>query len=86
MDIREQRQLNPVADEVAALIAVVRPILTATLYALKREVVKEAAAMRMSNFSCCRACTRRAMVIVGYALNMASMKPLADAIRAFLSE
>jgi hypothetical protein len=42
MDIREQRQLNPVADEVAALIAVVRPILTATLYALKREVVKEA--------------------------------------------
>jgi len=42
MDIREQRQQNPVADEVLALTAIVRPILTGTLYALKKEVVAEA--------------------------------------------
>ena len=39
MYIREQRQRNPVADEVLALTAVVRPILTGTLYALKQEIV-----------------------------------------------
>ncbi len=42
MYIREQRQQNRVADEVSALTAVVRPILTGTLYALKTEVVAEA--------------------------------------------
>jgi hypothetical protein len=42
MHIREQRQRNPVADEVLALTAVVRPILTGTLYALKQEIVAEA--------------------------------------------
>jgi hypothetical protein len=42
MYIREQLQQNPVADEVLALTAVVRPILTGTLYALKTEVVTEA--------------------------------------------
>src|SRR5262249_34126746 len=42
MYIREQRQQNPVADEVLALTAVVRPVLTGTLYALKNEVVSEA--------------------------------------------
>ena len=41
MQIREQRQLNPVTDEVLALTAVVRPILTGTLYALKADVVAE---------------------------------------------
>lgn len=41
MRVREQRQLNPVADEVLALTAVVRPILTGTLYALKRETVED---------------------------------------------
>lgn len=41
MQIREQSQLNPVADEVLALTAVVRPILTGTLYALKKTVVGE---------------------------------------------
>jgi hypothetical protein len=41
MRIREQRQLNPVANEVLALTAVVRPILTGTLHALKAEVVAE---------------------------------------------
>ena len=42
MYIREQRQQNPVADEVAALTAIVRPILIGTLYALKQEVVAQA--------------------------------------------
>lgn len=41
VEIRVETQLNPVADEVAALIAVVRPILEGTLYALKRDVVQE---------------------------------------------
>ena len=39
--IREEKQINPVADEVLALTAVVRPILKAVLYSLKVEVVKE---------------------------------------------
>jgi hypothetical protein len=42
MRVQEQRQLNPVTDEVLALTAVVRPILTGTLYALKADVVAEA--------------------------------------------
>ena len=42
MDFRRERQLNPVAeDEVAALIAVVRPILMGILYSLKGEVVAQ---------------------------------------------
>ena len=42
MQVREQRQLNAVSDQVLALTAVVRPILTGTLYALKAEVVAQA--------------------------------------------
>src|SRR5262249_21783759 len=42
MRVREQKQLNPVQDEVLALTAVVRPILAGTLYALKADVVEEA--------------------------------------------
>lgn len=38
---RFERQLNPVADEVSALTAVVRPILQGVLFALKSEVVRE---------------------------------------------
>jgi hypothetical protein len=41
MQIRQERQLNPVSDEVLALTAVVRPILTGVLYALKDEVVQQ---------------------------------------------
>jgi hypothetical protein len=41
MRVRQEKQLNPVSDEVLALTAIVRPILTGTLYALKRELVKE---------------------------------------------
>lgn len=41
MQVRLENQLNPVADEVLALTAVVRPILVGTLFALRREVVQE---------------------------------------------
>ena len=41
MRIHQERQLNPVADEVLALTAVVRPILTGVLYALKEDVIRE---------------------------------------------
>lgn len=41
MQLRLELQSNPVADEVAALTAVVRPILEGTLYALKADVVSE---------------------------------------------
>ncbi len=42
MDIRAERQQNPVADEVSALVAVVRPILLGLLWGLKGEVAAEA--------------------------------------------
>ena len=41
MRVREHRQLNPVADEVLALTAVVRPILSGVLYSLREDVVAE---------------------------------------------
>ena len=41
MRIQRERQLNPVADEVLALTAVVRPILKGVLYALKKDVAEE---------------------------------------------
>ena len=42
MQLRLEFQLNPVGDEVAALTAVIRPILRGTLYALKGEAVEDA--------------------------------------------
>jgi hypothetical protein len=39
--IREEQQINPVSDEVLALVAVVQPILLGVLYSLKGEVVRE---------------------------------------------
>lgn len=42
MQIRVEKQQSPVADEVAALFAVVRPILEGLLYGLKGDVVAEA--------------------------------------------
>lgn len=42
MRVHQEKQLNPVADEVAALTAVVRPILTGVLYALKTDIVMQA--------------------------------------------
>lgn len=41
LNVRSEVQQNAVADEVSALIAVVRPILTGLLYSLKQEVVDE---------------------------------------------
>ncbi len=42
VQIRSEERLNPVADEVSAITAVVRPILTGILYSLKSDVVAEA--------------------------------------------
>jgi hypothetical protein len=39
MRIRLEEQVNPVADDVLALVAVVQPILVGVLFALKQEVV-----------------------------------------------
>ena len=41
IDLRIESQQNPVADEVSALIAVVRPILTGLLFSLKQDVAQE---------------------------------------------
>ncbi|OCJ67947.1 hypothetical protein A6U97_04385 [Agrobacterium tumefaciens] len=41
MEVRKQQQLNPIGDEVAALTAIVRPLLSGLLYALKADVVSE---------------------------------------------
>ncbi|MBK6358205.1 MAG: hypothetical protein IPF44_16610 [Betaproteobacteria bacterium] len=41
INVRVETQLNPVADEVSAIVAVIRPILYGLLHALKREVVEE---------------------------------------------
>ena len=41
IDLRIETQQNPVADDVSALIAVVRPILTGLLFSLKDDVAKE---------------------------------------------
>jgi len=42
MEVRREQQLNSVGDDVLALTAVIRPILTGVLYALKVDVVGEA--------------------------------------------
>lgn len=42
VNLRIEAQMTPVADEVAALVAVVRPILHGLLFALKRDVVEQA--------------------------------------------
>ena len=42
MQIRSEVQLNAVADEVSAVTAVVRPILTGILYSLKADIAAEA--------------------------------------------
>lgn len=42
MEIRSETQLNPVADEVAAITAITRPILHGLLFALKEEAAADA--------------------------------------------
>jgi len=39
MDVREERQQNPVADEVSALLAVTRPIVNGVLQSISREMI-----------------------------------------------
>lgn len=41
IQLRKEEQANPIASEVSALIAVVRPILTAILYGLKTDIVEQ---------------------------------------------
>jgi hypothetical protein len=41
MKLRLQTQVNPIAEEVSALIAVIRPILEGLLYGLRKDVVAE---------------------------------------------
>ncbi len=41
MQIREEHQLNPVADEVSAITAVVAPILSGILFSLKADVAAQ---------------------------------------------
>jgi hypothetical protein len=41
MEIRTERQLNPIADEVAAITAIVRPILHGLLFAIRGEVTAQ---------------------------------------------
>jgi hypothetical protein len=60
MELRIETQQRPSADEVSALVAVVRPTLTGTLYALKRDVV--AGRTRMSSSRCFRVSTRRPLL------------------------
>lgn len=42
LNVRRERQLNPISDEVLALTAIVRPILSGLLYSLKADVVAAA--------------------------------------------
>ncbi|MGA3304258.1 MAG: hypothetical protein ABSC72_13375, partial [Methylovirgula sp.] len=42
MRVRRERQLNPISDEVLALTAVVRPVLSGVLYGLKFDIAAEA--------------------------------------------
>jgi hypothetical protein len=42
MQVQQEQQLSAVADEVLALTAVVRPILSGVLYALRSDIVAEA--------------------------------------------
>lgn len=46
MELRLQTQVNPIADEVSALLSVIRPILEGLLYGLKEEVVAEVGGYR----------------------------------------
>lgn len=41
MHVNQERQVNPVTDEVLELTAVVRPILRGALYSLKTDVVRD---------------------------------------------
>jgi hypothetical protein len=85
MFIREQRQQNPVADEVLALTAVVRPILLGTLYALKNEVVSEAGGYEGVRLLMLPRLYKGEMETVEYVSNTQCMKQLAGRTPAYLN-
>lgn len=41
MEIRKERQINPIADDVLAITAIIRPILTGVLYAISSDKIRE---------------------------------------------
>ncbi|HET6168866.1 MAG TPA: hypothetical protein VFE01_01745, partial [Terracidiphilus sp.] len=41
IDVRKEIQKSPVADEVSALVALVRPILSGLLFSLKEDIANE---------------------------------------------
>jgi hypothetical protein len=75
MRVHQERQLNPVADEVLALTAIVRPILTGTLYALKQDLVANVGATRTSLWLCWRGSIEPATGIAESVLSTPFMKP-----------
>ena len=75
LNLRVERQRNPVADEVSALTSVVRPVLEATLYALKASVVQEAGGHENVSLAMWRGSTDPATGIAASALSGRSMTP-----------
>ena len=47
LQLRLEFQESPVFDEVSAVTAIVRPILSGILYSLKEQVIQEAGAIRI---------------------------------------
>ena len=86
IEIQKEVQNNPVADEVSALIAVVRPILKGLLYSLKQEVVEEIGSPDKIKFSCCLAYTGQETEIAESAMNMQYMMRYAAEKQLFWSE
>ncbi len=75
MRIHKELQLNPVDDEVLALTAVVRPILTGVLYSTKRDVVAEAGGYAGAKLKMLRRLHLAGDGDVAYVLSMRFMKP-----------
>ena len=74
MQIRQERQLNAVADEVLALTAVVRPILMGVLYALKDDVVNRVGRRENISLALLSRLYRAGGGIVEYVLSMQCTK------------
>ncbi len=74
MRIHRERQLNAVDDEVLALTAVVRPILTGVLYSTKRDVVAEAGGYAGAKLKMLRRLHLAGDGDVAYVLSMRFMK------------
>ena len=83
MRIHQERQLNPVADEVLALTAVVRPILKGVLSALKEDVASQAGGRENISLAFYPGSTAPETEIAEFASSMSSMKQSAVAIAAY---